>query len=133
MKNDKMGFLGRYIANNVNLADPQASTRWNILSNYFIKLYSDNVFNQFNQPELIEELLRILKNEDEPDKLMRFGRNLSALLNIIDRSINNIDNNKLLKLIELYSETTIASNDNRAIDLAKDIIEQIIKYQKDEL
>lgn len=122
----KMGFLGRFIANNVNLADPAARTKWKSLTRQ-IKKYESEASN-YKENDSLNELFRICQSEDTPGKLMAFGRNLEEFLNTADKSTLKKDN-QLLKLVELYSETTIASNDNKAINLATNIMKQIMKIR----
>ena len=124
----KMGFLGRFIANNVNLADPAASTKWKSLTRQ-IEKYEAEVSSNYKENDSLSELFHICQSEDTPGKLMAFGRNLEEFLNTADKSTLRKDN-QLLKLVELYSGTTIASNDNKAINLATNIMQQIMKIRR---
>ena len=124
----KMGFLGRFIANNVNLADPATSAKWKSLTRE-IKKYESKADSNYEENNSLSELFHICQSEDTSGKLMAFGRNLEEFINTADKQKLKQDN-QLLKLVELYSETAIVSNDKEAINLATSIMEQIIEIRE---
>ncbi len=120
----KVGFLGKFKASNVNLADPIASSKWDNLTKQTRK-FEKELTKNYDDNSFLNNLVKISSNDDEPDKLVAYGRNLDEFINTVNKKLLKKDK-ILLKIVKYYSETSIASNDKYAIDLADSIMQKIL-------
>lgn len=125
---NKVGFLDKYIAANINISAPEVYSEWKattelVKSNaeYFLKNYNNNLS--------VQKIIEISEKDGTPDALMSFAIYLKAFFDSAEEKKVKIDT-KLNKLLSSFCETARISRDKRIINVALEISKKYISIQK---
>ena len=116
-------YLETYFKHNVDLADPATKQKWRELTShldkkreYFHTEYPTNIF--------LDGIYGILKDEKTPGKLTKMGREISGLVNTLEKPDTAIS-----ELFKLYLETAKQSGSKHAMDIGIEAGETLLELQ----
>lgn len=122
----KVGFLGKYIAGNVNLANPTALSDWTTLG-LQTRSYASDVEAKYNNNAL-RKLREIAENKGTPDELMQFAQYLKGFIETANKD-DLRDDIQLSRLVYRFCETAKASRDKRVIVIATEIANSLAAFK----
>jgi hypothetical protein len=120
---EKMGFLGNFMAHNVNISSPDVNAKWVALTRY-VKKESEVLSERYMNSKIIQDLISIGNSQHVPDTLFNFSK---SLLLLVESENENIKNDPIIyNIAEKMTEVAKLSYDRRVIDIASDIIERLL-------
>ncbi len=120
----RTGFVGKFMAHNVNVSAPDTHAKWSQLRQY-LQGNSDDLLNTYANNDNLKDALEISKSNNTPDELFEFAKNFWAFVSSADEHALKNDSVVFDITVQL-AEVAKLSYDKRAIDMAIMISKKIV-------
>lgn len=120
----RTGFVGKFMAHNVNVSAPNTHAKWSQLRQYLQRNSSELLRNYANNDDL-KEAIEISNSNNTPDELFEFAKCFLGFVSSADEHALKNDS-IVFDLAEQLAEVAKLSYDKRAIDMAIMISQKIV-------
>lgn len=120
----KNGFMGKFMAHNINVSAPNTNAKWSLLRQY-LENNSDVLLKKYSNNDNLREAIGILKSRNTPDELLEFAKCFLAFVSSADKNVLKNDT-VIFDLVEQLAEVAKLSYDKRAIDMVIMITQKIV-------
>jgi len=123
----KTGFIDSFMANNVNIASPDASAKWESMMQ-FLKNQEEILLETYKYSNQIRQIVSYYTTTNIPDTLFSFSKSLLRLIESAKDIVK--DDPVIFDLAKQFAEVAKTSRDRRVVDIAKSIIVDLIDLRK---
>ena len=122
------GFLGNFMAHNVNISAPKTNAKWSQLRHQIIK-ESNDLLQRYEGNKNLYKAIDISKSNNTPDELLEFAKSFWSFVSSADTSKMK-DDSVIFDIAGQLADVAKHSYDKRAIELAIMITKELVSLKQ---